>query len=174
MFEPLSLTVGTYLLAGFAGFGNYARASSAVSPEATVLREAAGALAKTAETSESLFGGKMKALSQLHAMVTDCAEPGWDGGDAVGIDPRAHALARAIIETLPEDFPMPEFAPEPDGAISLDWIRSRHRMLSLTAGVSDRLAYAWLDGSDRGHAVARFDGARLPGLVESAIRSVVD
>ena len=60
---------------------------------------------------------------------------------------------------------MPEFAPEPDGAISLDWIQSRHRLFTLSISASNRLAYAWLDGTDKGHGVARFDGRTIPRRV---------
>ena len=76
------------------------------------------------------------------------------------------------MRVLPDDVPMPELAPEPDGAISLDWVHSRARVFSISAGRSDRLAYAWLDGTDSGHGVARFDGERIPPLVLDAIREI--
>ena len=66
-----------------------------------------------------------------------------------------------------------EFAPEPDGSISLDWIRSRSNFFSVSVGASDRLAYAWLDGTDRGHAVARFDGDSVPSRILEGIKALV-
>ena len=171
MFEPLSLTVGTYMLAGFAGLGSYARSSTGVSPESALLRQAADAVNKTARTSESLFGWKTKALHQLRVMVSENDDAGLDDPDATGIDPRALAVAEAIVEVLPEGFPLPEFAAEPDGSISLDWIRSRHRMFSVSVGVTNRLACAWIDGARKGHAVEPFDGARLPEFIESTVRA---
>jgi hypothetical protein len=70
---------------------------------------------------------------------------------------------------------MPENAVDPDGAIALDWIVSRHRMLSLSvAGDSDRIAYAWVDGTNKGHAVDRFDGAAVPLRLLQAILALTD
>ena len=70
--------------------------------------------------------------------------------------------------------PLPEFAPEPDGAISLDWIRSRHRLFSLSIGSTNRLAYSWLDGAHRGHAVAQFDGTKIPVRILQGIESIMN
>ena len=68
---------------------------------------------------------------------------------------------------------MPEVAVDPDGAVSLDWIPSRHRMLSVSfEGSSDRLAYAWVDGTDHGSAVTRFDGRTAPNRLLQAIAAV--
>jgi hypothetical protein len=113
------------------------------------------------------------ALSQLAAMATECSEPGWDGNDAAPTDPLALLLAERFVRVLPDGVPPPEFAPEPDRAISLDWIRSRNRMVSVSIGRSDRLSYAWLDGADRGHGVVPFDGQNVPQLILDNIRNVV-
>ena len=68
---------------------------------------------------------------------------------------------------------LPEFAPEPDGSISLDWIQSRARLYSLSIGHSNRLAYAWLDGADKGHGVVHFDGQNVPPRVLDGIKHIV-
>lgn len=67
---------------------------------------------------------------------------------------------------------MPGLAADPDGAVSLDWIVSRPRMFSVSCGPSGRLAYSWLDGTDRGHAVADFDGWTIPQRILHGIRSI--
>jgi hypothetical protein len=112
-------------------------------------------------------------LQQLAAMANECSEHRWDGCDAVGIDPLALLMAEQFLRALPDGIPPPEFAPEPDGAISVDWIRSRDRMLSLSIGRSDRMAYAWLNGADKGHGVAHFDGRNVPSSVLHAIKDIV-
>ena len=68
---------------------------------------------------------------------------------------------------------LPEFSPEPDGSISLDWIMSRTRVFSISVSPRDRLAYAWLDGSDRGHGVATFDRSMIPQRILDGIDEVV-
>lgn len=146
---------------------------SAISAEARAVRKAATEVAQSTERSMALFGEKAAALSQLAALAIECAENGWDGDAAVGIDPIAVRAAERFIRALPEDRPLPEFAPDPDGSISLDWIAARNRLFSLSIGGNDRLAYAWLDGTDKGHGVARFDGQNVPPRVLEGIESIV-
>ena len=82
--------------------------------------------------------------------------------------------AEDLIRTLPEGFPLPEVAPEPDGSLSMDWIRSPYRLYSLSIGQVNRLAYAWLDGTDKGHGVVGFDGISLPSRVLSDIERTMN
>jgi hypothetical protein len=145
---------------------------SAISPEARAVRDAATEVAASTERSMALFGEKAKVLSQLAALAGECAEDGWDGADAVAIDPVAVRSVERFVRVLPEDMPLPELAPDPDGSISLDWLCGRNRLLSLSIGATERLAYAWLDGADKGHAVARFDGQSIPSFVLDAIESI--
>lgn len=145
---------------------------SAISAEARAVREAANEVVASTERSMALFGEKAKMLSELAALATECANDGWDGADAVAIDPIAVRSVDRFVRALPEDLPLPEFTPDPDGSISLDWIQGRNRLFSLSVGANDRLAYAWLDGTDKGHGVARFDGQTVPRLVLDGIESI--
>jgi hypothetical protein len=148
-----------------------AEGGSAVSSLAVEVLRATCALAESAERSEFLFGEKAAALSQLWALASQCGEANWDGAGAVAIDAGAIQNAEEFVRALPNGFPIPDFAPEPDGAVSLDWIQSRNRMFSLSIGSGSRFAYAWLEGSDRGHGVVRFDKRRLPArLIEEICR----
>jgi len=149
-----------------------AQPGSAVSSEAGVVRQRASELMERAERSQALFGNRIKALSEVEALARDCAQRDWDGYGAAAIDPRALVGAINFLRAMPDGLPMPEFAGEPDGSISLDWSSSRHCLLSLSVGVSDRIPYAWLDGTDRGHAVVRFDGWRVPERVVEAIELI--
>jgi hypothetical protein len=101
-------------------------------------------------------------LSQVQALVKACAQSGWDATDAEPISKSAALRAADLIRALPEGSPLPELAPEPDGSISFDWIRSRSRLVSLSVGASGRLPYAWVDGGEHGHGVVVFDGKNIP------------
>ena len=111
---------------------------------------------------DSFDATKAPILSQVQALVTECARPGWDANEAEPISKDVAIRAADFIRALPESFPLPELAPEPDGSRSFDWIRSRGRLLSLSVGTSDRLPYAWVNSGDRGHAVVIFDGKNIP------------
>lgn len=159
---------------GIATLKGYARPSSAVSPEAEAVQQAVSAVAGYAERSHALFGGKALAISQLRALANECAEEGWDGDESCALEQTAVFIAEAFVRALPNDIPLPEFAPEPDGSISLDWIKSRNRLFSISIGNSFRLGYAWLDGTDKGHAVARFDGESIPSRILEGIREIMN
>lgn len=170
--EPISVMVGVYL--GYATLAAYARSSSAVSAEADIARQTAHAVVESAERSHALFGGKAAVLSELISLANECCEPAWDGDGSAGINPLAVATVEDFVRALPADICVPEFAPEPDGSISLDWTVSRYRRFTLSVGGSNRLAYAWLDGADRGYGVARFDGSTIPPRVLEGICSIMN
>jgi hypothetical protein len=87
------------------------------------------------------------------------------------VRPEAVRLAEEIIRVLPEFLPLPEVSLDPDGEVSLDWWVFDARTFALGVGTSGRLPYAWVDGSDHGCGVTRFDGAELPGrILEEIIR----
>lgn len=149
------------------------RASGAVSEESQAVRNLLGAILASAEKSQALFGQKAAVISQVWRLVNECAGPGWDGAGAEPVDRFAAFRAIEFIRALPPAVPLPEIAPEPDGSISLDWIRSRNALFSLTVVAGSRLAYAWLDGSDRGHAVVRFDGETIPARILEGVDAVM-
>lgn len=159
--------------AGFPAFEAIAVGNSAVSPEAEQVREAAGRIVDDAERSQALFADKAVAISQLWALVIECAEEGWDGSGGAAVDPVAVVLAERVLRALPSHLPLPDLAVEPDGSISLDWIHSRKRLFSVSVGRGSRLAFAWLDGADTGHGVARFDGQTVPRRILEGIEAVV-
>lgn len=127
------------------------------------------------ESSGALFGSKTAVISALWGLAQSHADSGWDAGEALPVDRQAISLAVAFVRAMPDDCLMPDVAVDPDGAVALDWMISRYRMLSIGfAGNSDRLAYAWVDGTDRGNAVARFDRNAVPRRLLQAIQALSD
>lgn len=155
------------------GLYSYVRKGTAVSEEAETIEIAASELTISAERSQALFGAKQAVLSELRTITADCSAANWDNSGAVAIDSAAFQKAADAIRTLPDGFPLPEVAPEPDGALSMDWIRTPYRLYSLSVGPMNRLAYAWLDGTDKGHGVVGFDGINLPERVLSDIQRIM-
>lgn len=123
------------------------------------------------ELSQALFGKKSTAISQLSDLANECSEQNWDGYNACPINTEAVTVAENFVRALPPDAALPEFAPEPDGSISLDWIQSRNRTFSISINSSYRLAYAWLDGTNKGHAVENFDGHSIPPRILEEIEA---
>jgi hypothetical protein len=169
MFEPLSISASR---AGYAALYAYGCQTNAVSAEASEMGAKADALVKFAEGSRALFETKANAINDLRALALDWLEQVREHGDPT-IDPASLENVESFIRALPNEVAMPEVSVEPDGCISLDWIRSRHRMLSLSIGTTARIAYAWLDGTDRGHGVASFNGATVPRDILSHLEALV-
>jgi len=147
---------------------------SGVSAAAQVVYRAASRGVDPGERSEALFGPKRAAISGIWALVYESRQMGDESEDAEPISPHAAELAIDFIRALPDDVPLPEFAWEPDGSISLDWMQSRHRVFSVSIGDGYGLPYAWLDGADRGHAVAWFDREMIPPRILEGIRRIME
>jgi hypothetical protein len=146
---------------------------SAVSVAAQSVYNAASGVADSGEQSEALFGPKLAAISQIWALVHESCEVGGESVQAEPISLAAAERATDFVRALPEDVSLPEFAWDPDGSISLDWIQSRHRLLSVSVGEGYRLPYAWLDGADQGHGVVTFDGETVPARILEDIRRIM-
>jgi hypothetical protein len=166
------------LVAGLVSVGHtalypYLRMGTAVSDEARTIQMAASELTIATERSQALFGARQNLLSELRAIAEDCSTDDWDGSGGVAVNTEALQKAEDLIRTLPEGIPLPEVAPEPDGSLSMDWIRDPYRLYSLSIGPLNRLAYAWLDGTDKGHGVVGFDGISVPSRVISDIQRIM-
>ncbi len=160
------------MVAGYTALTVLSRQGSAVSREAGEVRRNASSVVERTEQSVALFGPKAIALSDLSQLAAECSVEDWDGYGAQALDARALRLAQEIIRSLPEELPLPSFSIEPDGCVSLDWMPSRNRTFTLSAGKTDRLPYAWIDGTDRGHAVARLTNGQLPSRILQEIKRI--
>lgn len=112
-----------------------------------------------------------KSLEELSKLAD-----GWDGEGSKGADPEAIINTQNFLRALPDDVPLPEFCLEPDGSISLDWIRTKRQLLSLSIGKSKRLAYAWTNGVDNydsvgGGGTIDWDGCTIPTKLLEGIRT---
>lgn len=113
-----------------------------------------------------------RAIVDLSEVVEESRLPA-NAVDGEPISAGAAAKARAFIRALPHDVDLPEFAWEPDGWVSLDWMPSRHQVFSVSVGDSSNLPYAWLDGAARGHGVGSFEGETISGEILEGIRRVM-
>lgn len=152
LFASTLLTVGSIAAAG------QFRPSSAISEEARNMHVQVCKVVQHYETSNAIFGEKSALLQQLEEIAAECAILDWDGYGAYPVSAVALARARNLIRMLPSNIPLPELSVDPEGDISLDWMPHRVKTFSISVGNSNRLAYAWVDGTDRGHAVASMWG----------------
>ena len=154
--------------AGFAALQATAYGGNAVSPEAVAVSKAAQAVVESVEQSQALFGDKSQAISKLMALADEYAH-----SDEVEVNGCALFMAKQFIRALPDSVALPEFSVEPDGSLSLDWIQSRKQLFSLSMGASNRIPYAWLDGTNSGHGVENFDGQQVPKRLVDGILAIL-
>ena len=124
------------------GVGCFEWRQTAVSSESWVVTHDTRKIGQTLEHSQALFGTKAEVISELSSLADECGEGNWDGEGAYALEPWAVRTAARFIRVLPEDVPMPEVSPEPDGTVALDWAVASNRVFSVSFGNNLRLAYA--------------------------------
>ncbi len=157
---------------GFISLGGCASAQTGVSDEAVMLHDNFARLYAHQEGAESLFGKKSQLISDLREIAAECANDDWDGYGAEAINDAVVFRAEAVIRALPEALPNPEISAEPDGDISFDWTPSRTRTFTLSVNAGTRLAYAWIDGANRGNAAEAFERGTLPKRLVNELQQI--
>ena len=147
---------------------------AAVADEAGVIREKALDLSKHIERSWVLFGSKKDALDRLYELAAECAEADWDGYDAEAVSQSAVEHSAYFIRRLPEDLPLPEISVEPDGEIALDWSPTPTQTFSVSIGTANRMACAWVNGTEHGHVVAYSNNGEIPSRILQEIQRITN
>lgn len=123
------------------------------------------------KSGDTIEATRQTALDQLYAVFSDSCSHNWDGHGAVAIGYGTYQAAKRFIEMLPDDVPMPEAAPEPDGEISLEWFGAPERVFSVSVNAHHDLHYAGLFGRGRTHGTETFFDT-VPPFVLNGIRRV--
>ena len=159
---------------GYTSLLTPAQQHSAVSEEIRVIREKALGLSKHVESSRALFGPKEDALDRLYELAAECAEADWDGYGAEAVSQNAVERSAHFIRRLPEGLPLPEISVEPDGEIALDWSPTPTQTFSVSIGPADRMACAWVNGTEHGHVVAYSNNGEIPSRILQEIQRITD
>ena len=154
-------------------FHHLLKGNSGVSRESRILEKTATELVVKGRESESLNGQKNSLASRLWELAVDCKEVNWNGQEAAPISPEAVEQAEEFIRAWPFEKDLPDCAPEPDGSVSLEWIYAKNRRLAVSFNGGRRLAYAWLDGSEKGRGVCNFEGAQIPGVIVNTVKLLI-
>ena len=139
-----------------------------------VIKENALDLFKHVESSRALLGSKEDALNRLYELAARCTEAGWDSYDAEAVSQSAVKRSANFIRRLPEDLPLPEISVEPDGEIALDWSPTPTQTFSVSIGTADRMACAWVNGAEHGHAVTYSNNGEIPLRILQEIQRITN
>lgn len=89
---------------------------------------------------------------KVKEVCSDCLKENWDGYGAAPASEGSRKLAVEFYNSLPNYFPEPEVAVDPDGEISLDWDVDANNTLSVSFSETGKLSFAGrLSGEDYLH-----------------------
>lgn len=146
-------------------------ASYGVGKEARLLEELYGKVVWRLAASFSLGGSQQNAFRQLYEVLEDCGHANWDGYGAQPISFETYEKAKRFITVLPWGIPAPEVSAEPDGEITFEWYAGQARVISVSVGPNNELAYAGLFGASRAYGTEVFHD-EIPEVVLSHIKRV--
>lgn len=150
-----------------------ARPTSGVSDAAGTVTQRASQVIEQVERSQALYGPARATIQAMLEMAGGCHEPDWDGYGADPVLQEGLDRAAAFIRALPGDLPMPQPSIEPDGEVALEWLVARNRMLSVSFGEGERVAYAMVDGTDKLKGVVRVGPGSVPKVLRVLIEQIV-
>lgn len=108
----------------------------------------------------------------LESAFVSALKEGWDGYDAETINISTFEYARKFIELLPFDTELPEFVPESDGEISIEWFDSPSWIFSISVSPKGRLSYVGFYGRNRTKGVEYLND-KIPQSILSNIKRVL-
>jgi hypothetical protein len=107
--------------------------------------------------------------SEFDSVMSEAQVPNWDGHGAQPVSWAAIHVAESFIKALPTTLPSPEFSVDPDGEISLDWIRGRNQIMSISIRGDGVLSYAARFGVAKQNGSEIFIG-ELPAIILNCLR----
>lgn len=115
-----------------------------------ILTQSTSPTSTTVSTSRSL----LRVLTdKLREIAEDCADPEWDGYDALPVSKKAIQRAEVFIDQIENlvkihGLLLPEISPTPDGSIIFDWEKDGNRF-SLAISEKEYLFFAFVGISKR-------------------------
>ena len=103
---------------------------------------------RDSEPSPELDEARIALLKTLRETWQRCQQPNWDGEGAEAVSAETHEVARRLLQSLPNDMPLPSVSPEPDGQLNFEWYQAPRRLLSASFSAEGVVYWAALIGSE--------------------------
>lgn len=85
---------------------------------------------------------RSRILTDLYNALIGCFSDDWDGYGAKAIADNLPGKAFNYLSGFSSKIPSPEFSPEPDGEIAIEWCGENGAVISLSVGLSNRIHFA--------------------------------
>jgi len=139
-----------------------------ISEAAKILKQANEHISESLQNS----GTFLAEMLPLQNAYEEASEEGWDGYDAEKINYATYVNAQKFLSLLPAGIEAPEFTPESDGEISIEWQKSSKRIFSVSVGQDGRLTYVGFYGKSRAKGVEYLDD-EIPQNILSNIKRIL-
>lgn len=136
------------------------------------LRGAPGLVALRSSSALSIDQWRHSVSAELAQVYRDASTPGWDGYDALVVEPDTYAYALKFRAFLEGQIPEPEIMAHPDGELAFEWYRGRRWVFTVAVGRDGTLNYAGAFGVDVSKGREKLRDS-LPATILEGIRRVV-
>lgn len=97
-----------------------------------------------------------KIMENLLEVKAEHTEDNWDGYGAKAINDDSYKNAFQFALSLPSNLPIPDIYVEPDGEVTFEWYEDKRKVLSISIGSKNKLAYAGLFGASKTYGIEYF------------------
>lgn len=108
----------------------------------------------------------------LDSAFAEASVDNWDGHNSAAADVGSFERVTEFVDLIPDGYAAPDFSVDPDGEISIDWVVSRSRILSISVGADGSLNFAGVLGRRRMKGVEYFD-TEIPENILAAMRRIL-
>jgi hypothetical protein len=96
------------------------------------------------------FGIDNQLREELAEVWGECQHPNWDGFRGLPISRETLRQVYHLLEEIPNSIAPPSLSAHPDGAIAMEWYRSKNRQILLSV-IDGEIHYAAKLGANRHH-----------------------
>ncbi len=81
-------------------------------------------------------------VGEIDAVAADCSTENWNGENSEPIGDKTVANAKKFVSLFPDDIPLPDVVPEPDGSIGFEWDFDRDHWMIVSVDEEGSIYYA--------------------------------
>lgn len=98
---------------------------------------------------------EVKLTREIEDILLECSGQDWDGYGAKPVSQDSVRLVRKFLKMLPNDISYPDLEPEPNGALSMTWIKRGYH-LGISIDEKKQIFWGGISPHGRVYGEARF------------------
>lgn len=114
-----------------------------------------------------------QAVVELNEIKQNCTRNNWDNAGSAKVESQTVKYAQELIERMPNNLPLPEISPDPDGNINLEWYADKDFVFEISVDRNKNLYYAGRLPGQKISGREEFMGT-FPEIVERHLRQFIN